>query len=686
MSTRARLLVAPTLALALAATAAPPARAGNDAWTPVGLGDGRIVSLTASSRGELWVTATLGDLTEIWHRPSASSAWQWRNAGLGRPQVAAFVVHPLFPDVMWAASGVAPQRLFGSTDGGAHWTLLFPGDGTLRFTALWAAPTRRYTALFGETADGKILRSDNGGAFWVELPAASVPVAAAPAARGVVFTGARAGGLLRSTDGGLSFARLAVPVGADDQLLALHATYGKAPLVFASFRTGGLLRSTNLGKSWQRIARDVPHARASAITSDARDPARIYVADLFGVQMSAKGGRSGSFRDLTAPTWATFNFVPAPTAVAVGDDGPCFLSATQASSPVASDLLRAVQPVSPPPVDKKGIATFVVKELRLFPPDQRSIFVRREIGCRELCDPTFRDRRALLSHDGGITFARLGFQFFPHTFFDASDLACDAERPQRCLDAVAGMLRLLENGVPQPSVTGSGTVTEIAAGGALLGASSEQGVARGIDDGQSWAITLASSVEASAEHPLGGTRNVVDLVADSSAPERVLARALESYAGEPVVANVPVFYLSGDSGASWKALSFGGAVPLDVELVPHTVGSMVALVDAGNPSSELRRSDDDGATWRALHTFPRVEQALDAAVDPTGAEDLYVATSHGVVRSRDGGVTWETAPGSLSAWGDYRQAIARVFAHPSEHGHVYAAPYDGGLFENRLSD
>src|SRR4051794_8955616 len=56
----ALLLVA---ALGLILTARP-ARAGQDAWTPFGLSDGSLRSLTASSSGELYVTASFG-VTEV---------------------------------------------------------------------------------------------------------------------------------------------------------------------------------------------------------------------------------------------------------------------------------------------------------------------------------------------------------------------------------------------------------------------------------------------------------------------------------------------------------------------------------------------------------------------------------------------------------------------------------------------
>jgi hypothetical protein len=49
-------------------------------------------------------------------------------------------------------------------------------------------------------------------------------------------------------------------------------------------------------------------------------------------------------------------------------------------------------------------------------------------------------------------------------------------------------------------------------------------------------------------------------------------------------------------------------------------------------------------------------------------------------------VTWESTPGDFAPWGAYRNWIGHVQVHPTERGHLFAVPVDGGLFENQLSD
>lgn len=56
-----------------------------------------------------------------------------------------------------------------------------------------------------------------------------------------------------------------------------------------------------------------------------------------------------------------------------------------------------------------------------------------------------------------------------------------------------------------------------------------------------------------------------------------------------------------------------------------------------------------------------------------------------MLRSRDGGATWTNA-GGPAAWGDHRLCIRHLWTDPTSPRHLFVAPADGGLFENRLSD
>lgn|GEM_PF-4312223 len=70
--------------------------------------------------------------------------------------------------------------------------------------------------------------------------------------------------------------------------------------------------------------------------------------------------------------------------------------------------------------------------------------------------------------------------------------------------------------------------------------------------------------------------------------------------------------------------------------------------------AQLWRSDDDGATWRSVHTFANQEHVRTRQlyhIPERSAEELLLLTPHQLKRSSDGGASWTTLEGS---WGGKR--------------------------------
>src|SRR4051794_37701076 len=674
MSDRLRFWKHLGILLLLISIAPCPARAGQDAWTPFGPGEGALQSLTASPRGELYVTARFS-ATEIWQLPLPTVPWRWRNNGLGLPAVAALAVDPKSPNSLWAVSrnnvqSIA-QSVFHSNDGGGSWAEVFIGDLDFHVVHLWVAPARKSVVLLAETGNGvprRLLRSADGGVSWALVPGVLGPVAAPPDEPNVVFAASEDGLVVRSTDGALTFRPIgALTIEAGDTLRALHATFGKAANVFASYASGGLFRSTDSGRRWSRVG--FLHAGPAPLASEPKMPSTIYAVNFNGLYSSAKNGKSGSFRALA--TFSLFQPIPEPTALAAAPGGPYFLSGL--------DLYRYSPGTGGTAlVAKTGIESFGVAELRFHPEDPSLLALRRYTGCiHDSCD-----LRTLLSTDGGKTFQRLGVQLLPRLFGDVTDLAFDPVSTTRWITALGGLAMVTENGASRQVLSGGVTAVEISEGGIFL-AGGLEGVQISENDGASWQTTLSKDIPTSPEHPLGGSRRVVNLVVNPFATDRVIANALESFAtGVPLPSTpVPAIYRSSDGGRTWTKILDGGA---DIEFLPGAPASLYILVSAAG-GTELRRSDDDGVTSQLVHTFATSDGVSDVATDPSAPLDLYAASMNGVLQSRDGGVTWEPTPGNF-AWGAYRQFIGHVQVHPTQRGHLFAVPAEGGLFENRLTE
>ena len=150
---------------------------------------------------------------------------------------------------------------------------------------------------------------------------------------------------------------------------------------------------------------------------------------------------------------------------------------------------------------------------------------------------------------------------------------------------------------------------------------------------------------------------------------------------------------SQDAGASWERVGEGipHAEVMAVAVSPLQRGTADGVVWAGTEPSAVFRSGDDGRSWQerpALRNLPSAptwsfpprpwtHHVRWIAPDPVAEGRLFVAIElGGVMRSLDGGVTWEDRkPGS--------QPDAHTLAtHPLAPGRVYEAA-GGGYAESR---
>lgn len=138
-------------------------------------------------------------------------------------------------------------------------------------------------------------------------------------------------------------------------------------------------------------------------------------------------------------------------------------------------------------------------------------------------------------------------------------------------------------------------------------------------------------------------------------------------------------WVSTNGGASWTNRSAGlpGNPPRSV----HFDGTRL-LVGGGqafnNQYFGLYQSLDLGVTWTALHTSTPVPHVEAIAVDPQDSQTIYLATSNsGILRSRNGGASWETGLGGTSRVGMMDLALV-----PGSSGEILAGAMSQGLFRS----
>ena len=206
------------------------------------------------------------------------------------------------------------------------------------------------------------------------------------------------------------------------------------------------------------------------------------------------------------------------------------------------------------------------------------------------------------------------------------------------------------------------TVAADPANPSTLYAGTERGVFKSVDGGASWAFSSAglppTRVQTIAIDPV----TTSTLYVGTLTPNGVTSVGL---------------FKSTDSGATWTDINVGifdpvtGAGPLDFESIaidPHNPSILIA----GSLFSELFRSANGGVTWGAV-TFGGNSLGLQTSAivfDPTTSAKVYAASSSGLLRSGDGGLTWAFA-------GNANVPFFALAIDPSNPATLYAGDASG---------
>lgn len=98
------------------------------------------------------------------------------------------------------------------------------------------------------------------------------------------------------------------------------------------------------------------------------------------------------------------------------------------------------------------------------------------------------------------------------------------------------------------------------------------------------------------------------------------------------------FIVSRDGGKSWTKLSAGVGGPVDFHQMAVSKANPDALYGA---YGDLQKSRDGGRTWSRVGPAP--EGLIDLAASGRDPETLYAATQQGLLKSADGGRSWQPA-------------------------------------------
>jgi len=164
----------------------------------------------------------------------------------------------------------------------------------------------------------------------------------------------------------------------------------------------------------------------------------------------------------------------------------------------------------------------------------------------------------------------------------------------------------------------------------------------------------------------------------SGLPEAVEVRALTVRPAAPNVVYAGTQagpYVSEDAGGSWRALPLPGSnrVVWSILLHPSEPGTLYV----GTEGTGIYRSRDHGASWRELAVpapegmlrmdFPA--RVVRLALDPSNPDEIYAGLEvGGVVRSTDGGDSWQSCNAGLLAFAKQDRFKSRIGTDSDSEG------------------
>ena len=531
-------------------------------------------------------------------------------------------------------------------------------------SALYAVRWTSASTVLATGLLGQVLRSTDGGVTWavVAEPASSHMHALAASGQAAIAVGDGGGGL-RSPDGGAHW--LQVPtIGTSSNLHGLAFSGTAATAVGDG---GAVRRTTDGGASWQAAASDGGTTNLIGVAFNASGVG-LAVGDSGTVLRSVDGGANWTSVRTGSESLRDVSFVDATTAVAVGYAGAVLRSAD------AGLTWRAVATGS------------------------TQSFIR--VAFDAAGDGTAVDgltAQPLHSADGGATWSRLAAPM-------PAIVAAVAYAPTGSAAVAVGPAGELET-----SADGGLTWTSRTPGnrnalwGGIAFASANVGVAVGdlgtvlrtVDGGGTWSaastpvtaqpllgVTFAGAQIGVAVGAVGTIWRSTDAGATwtsvSSGTAARLAGVAFSTATHGVAVGVDGMVYTDDAGATWLPASGPGYPGVtSVAFGSALVGTAVGAKDSpgfGFADGIALHTVDGGITWQR-QALP-VSVAL-SAVAYSDANTVTAVGSNGEVRSTDGGITWTAPPEFGIQWRALRFTSATEGV--SVGGSFFAVTHDAGL-------
>lgn len=523
---------------------------------------------------------------------------------------------------------------YRSADAGRTWQQTLSGGRVFAMAVVHGA-NEEESVFIGTQQDG-ILRSDDGGQTWAGanpglLDLTVLALAFSPdAARDLTGFAATTSGLYRTRNGGKSWREVVLPLDEPAvQCLAVSPAFARDRLLFAGTESDGLWRSDDGGTTWDTVP-GLPGGGIGAIafSSDSR---LVAVATDDGVALSDDGGATWHLTNATLPPVLDLAFVP-------DSDGETLVAGFYRGG--AARLVVTERGGEWVPANTGLRATFLTTLVAspLFDRDQTLFAAGADAGLR-------------ISRDGGHTWADIGGDLTDAAVYGVAVAQTGGDASLVFAATDWGVYRSRDTGASwQPPPPGAESPTGIIVAGVAA------------DDGRApaFAATLDGHLIASDDggdgwRPLDAAFDGAAIVSLTLSPTYARDRTLHvgTTRPTPTDGNVQMtVWRSIDGGDRWARWlderGEGGILPLAMAAADGDDALLVGL--AGQVMQQRRnawqtRGGARAPLWHgvALATAGSGAPTITAlAVSPDSRADglVFAATSDGVYRSRDRGRTF----------------------------------------------
>jgi photosystem II stability/assembly factor-like uncharacterized protein len=568
-------------------------------------------------------------------------------------------------------AGDARGRLFKTTDGGAHWTLLNSALGAASIAIDPQDSNTIYIGLLERFPGALIFKSTDGGAnfspastgleevqFYGGLVVDPVNSNTVYALTNVNFmdpckanTACFMTQVFKSTDGGASWSPYSNGLPSiNSWITALAIDPQDSSVLYAGVRgvsggTGGVFKSTNGGASWSQINSSVTVCCSyigQSLIVDRLDHDTIYAASFGSVVKLSSSGVVQSTAYLngdTAPSVNIFSlgedaqnpgtlYAGIYNAVFKSSDGGANWTATAFPTlGFETPSALAVDPLNSGTVYVGSTSGYGVVKTTDGGASWKSFGVGTGNATSVTVDP----------HNSGTSYA---LSDFPGRVFKTTDGGMNWA-------AVWGLQAAASLVVdPRDSKT-------LYAVRNVYEQNLQKSIEKSIDGGATWnQVGQASFAKAAAE--LGLQRNYGfpgPLLVDPRNPDTLYVAA-----ARPACCGTDIFQ-STDGGINWSMTStLAGNL---AELLVMDPQNSATLYAGGSYRASVAKSTDGGVTWSDSALPPEASPPYDddywtmvrvLAVDPQDSNVVYVTGSGGIFKSTDGGATWVTMNSGLAPY------------------------------------